>query len=168
MSSLAEHIADVPTRTLAPGEVLLTEGESSGEIHVLLTGALEVVRGGVALVTLDSPGTLVGEMSVLLGRPATATVRAAREARVRTIGDAANVLESDAQLVFRIASLLAARLDATSSLLVDLNRENAGKSHEQGLLRRILTALTRSDELTEVERTDLFSVDPAIWPRGPI
>lgn len=162
MSSLAELIAKIPTYTLSPGDILVTQGESTGEIHVLLSGALEVERGGVALVTLDTPGTLVGEMSVLLEKPATATVRAKGKARVRTIRDAAKTLEADPQLLLRIASLLAARLDATSSLLVELNREHAGKVDEQGMLRRLYAALTKYDGATVVERNDLFGVDRSV------
>jgi CRP/FNR family transcriptional regulator, cyclic AMP receptor protein len=169
MPSIAEHIAEQPTRTLAPGEVLLVEGTSRGDIHVLLMGELAVERGGVQLASLSNPGTLVGEMSVLLSRPATATVRAVRETRIRSLNGAAQILARDAELAMHIAALVAARLDATSSVLVDLNREHAGKAQEQGMLSRILSALHVTPKAaTADERIDLFADDPSKWPRGQV
>jgi CRP-like cAMP-binding protein len=167
MTSLVELIADQPTRTLQPGDVLMAEGETGGDLHVLLLGELAVERGGVVLATLDNPGTLVGEMSVLLGRPATATVRAAREARVRTLRNAAKALEADAVLATRVAALVAARLDATSALLVELSHEHGGSAPQKGLLARVMATLIGAPK-PKAGETDLFTVDPALWPRGPM
>jgi CRP/FNR family transcriptional regulator, cyclic AMP receptor protein len=153
---------------LEPGQVLLAEGAAGGSLHVLITGELVVERDGVVLATLTQPGTLVGEMSVLLHRANSATVRATKPSRVRTIADAANVMASDPTLAVKVASLLASRLDATSALSVQLSHEHSGKPHEQGLLGRIFGALHVDGDET-VQRHDLFGgVDPALWPRGPM
>jgi CRP-like cAMP-binding protein len=168
MTSLVELIADQPTRTLQAGDILMTEGESGGDLHVLLLGELAVERGGVTIATLSNPGTMVGEMSVLLGRPATATVRAAREARVRTLKNAQKALEADAVLAMRVAALVAARLDATSAVLVELSHEHGGKAHEKSLLARVMSTLMGAPKSKADDSTDLFTVDPALWPRGPM
>ncbi|RYE08111.1 MAG: cyclic nucleotide-binding domain-containing protein [Hyphomicrobiales bacterium] len=166
MPSIAEHIANQPTRTLEPGETLLTKGESRGDIHVLLMGELAVERGGVTLANLSNPGTLVGEMSVLLRRPATATVRAVRETRIRSLIGAADTMAGDAELAMHIAALVAARLDATSSVVVDLSRDLAGMPNEQGVLTRLFTALHITPKAAVAdERIDLFAADPSTWPR---
>jgi CRP/FNR family cyclic AMP-dependent transcriptional regulator len=99
-----------------------------------------VVRDGVNIASIAQPGTLVGEMSVLLGIRNSATVRAERETKVRVIRDANKLLESEPGLALRVAALVAGRLDATSALLVELAKQNKGKS-EQGLLSRILSTL---------------------------
>lgn len=54
---------------LTAGEVLLAEGDVGGALHVLISGELVVERDGVVLSTLNTPGTLIGEMSVLLHGP---------------------------------------------------------------------------------------------------
>lgn len=140
MTSLLALTASRPTRTLADGEVLLVQGEGGGDLFILLSGKLVVIRDGVSIATIAQPGTLVGEMSVLLGIRNSATVRAERETKVRVIRDANTLLESEPGLARRVAALVAGRLDATSALLVELAKHNKGKS-EQGLLTRILSTL---------------------------
>ena len=140
MTSLLALTASRPTRTLADGEVLLVQGEGGGDLFILLSGKLVVVRDGVTIATIAQPGTLVGEMSVLLGIRNSATVRAERETKVRVIRDANKLLEAEPGLARRVAALVAGRLEATSALLVELAKHNKGKS-EQGLLTRILSTL---------------------------
>lgn len=128
-------------RNLGPEEVLVTQGTGGGDLYILEYGALTVTRDGIEIATLKEPGTLVGEMSVLLGTHNSATVRAARDSRVRVIRDARRYLANDSELSLAIAALVAGRLDATSALMVEMSREHAGKPAEQGLLRRIFSAL---------------------------
>lgn len=128
-------------RNLGPEEVLIEQGKGGGDLFILEYGALTVERDGIDIATLAEPGTLVGEMSVLLGIPNSATVRAARDSRVRVIRGANRYLASDPALSLAIAALVAGRLNATSALLVKLSNEHAGKPTEQGLLRRIFSAI---------------------------
>ena len=128
MTNLLAMTASRPTRTLADGEVLLVQGEGGGDLFILLSGKLVVVRDGVNIATISQPGTLVGELSVLLGIRNSATVSAEREAKVRVIRDANTLLDSEPGLARRVAALVAGRLDATSALLVELAKQNKGKS----------------------------------------
>jgi CRP/FNR family transcriptional regulator, cyclic AMP receptor protein len=139
MSSLIELTANRPTRTLAADEVLLAQGDGGGDLFILLSGELSVLRDGVKLATLSQPGTLVGEMSVLLGTRSSATVQAERETKVRVVRDARQILESEPGLAMRIAALVAGRLDATSALLVELSKQH--KEGERNVFTRILNAL---------------------------
>jgi CRP-like cAMP-binding protein len=132
MTSLLALTASRPSRTLADGEALLIQGEVGGDLFILLSGKLIVVRDGVNIATLAQPGPLGGEMSVLLGIRCSATVREIRDANA--------LLDSEPGLARRVAALVAGRLDATSALLVELAKQNKGKS-EQGLLTRILSTL---------------------------
>jgi CRP/FNR family cyclic AMP-dependent transcriptional regulator len=141
MTSLLALTASRPTRTLADDEVLLVQGEGGGDLFILLSGKLVVVRDGVNIATIAQPGTLVGEMSVLLGIRNSATVRAERETKVRVIRDANKLLEAEPGLARRVAAMVAGRLDATSALLVELSKQNKGKASEQGLLSRILATV---------------------------
>ena len=157
MSSISNLAAAGAARDLAAGEVLIAEGEEGGNLYVLESGQLSVERGGVALATISQPNALVGEMSMLLARRHSATVRAVGAARVRTIPDAKARLLADPELLFRLAALLAARLEATSAVLVEQSQANPGKD-EQGLFARIFTALTSPSEaeIGVVTRHDLF------------
>jgi CRP-like cAMP-binding protein len=59
------------------GETLVEEGNYEKTFFVLLRGAVRVVRGGRLVTELDAPGTVFGEMSLILGKGRTATVVAA-------------------------------------------------------------------------------------------
>ncbi|HZY69032.1 MAG TPA: cyclic nucleotide-binding domain-containing protein [Devosia sp.] len=156
MTSLADLAASRASRTLRPGELLITQGDTGGDLFVLIDGELAVERDSVPVATIATSGALVGEMSVLLGSSNSATVRAVGNATVKVIENARDALMADGALAFSLAALVAGRLDATTALLVDLSRSNPS-SAEQGLLARILSAihLPGSAEF-EVTRHDLF------------
>ena len=141
MTDLVTLTADQPLRRLMAGEVLVTEGQSSGVLYVLVSGRLNVERGGVTIATVSEPGSLIGEMSVLMRRPYSATVRADRDASVRAVPDALDYLERQPAVALHVATILSHRLDATSALVVSLTREAAAPASERGLLDRIFATI---------------------------
>jgi CRP-like cAMP-binding protein len=80
-------------------------------------------------------------MSLLLGKPHSATVRAEGKARVRVVRDAMLVLERHPLITLRLATLLCQRLDSTSALLAGLSHDGTTKEVEQGLLGRLRSSL---------------------------
>jgi CRP/FNR family cyclic AMP-dependent transcriptional regulator len=63
----------------APGEILMTKGESSDSAYVILEGEVEVLgetSGGEFVVAVVGCNALIGEMSLILNGPRVATVRA--------------------------------------------------------------------------------------------
>ena len=161
MDSLLTLTQSQPTLTLAAGETLIVQGAAGGDLFILDDGQLVVERDGVRIATLTRPGSLVGDMSVVLGRKSSATVKAERGSTVRVIRAARAYLEQNPQLAMMIAEMMATRLDATSALLVELTQQHGGKV-EQGLLGRILSALHVPGEGTVVERHDLFGGDDSL------
>lgn len=71
-------------RLLGAGQTLMTEGERGDEAYVLERGTLRVTRDGVLLAELQK-GAWVGEMSLLLDEPRSATVTAAGNAQLRRV-----------------------------------------------------------------------------------
>ena len=158
MSSPASSAASYSTLRLAPGEVLITQGEPGGTLFVLEEGELGVVRDGVDIAKVSQPYSVVGEMSVVLGTPTSATVKATKPSVVRVFADARNALSQDADFAFRIAYLMASRLDSTSSLLVEQARKHSGKP-EGDIFGRILSALhlpVDDKHYATVARGDMF------------
>jgi CRP-like cAMP-binding protein len=129
-----------PLRQLEAGEILLEAGEAGGELYVLEKGRLSVVRDGVEIATISEPGSLIGEMSVLLGVDHSATVTAKTPAEVRVIEGAIDFLEATPLVALHVATVVCQRLDATSALLVKLKKD--GGRTEPGLLERIFGAVT--------------------------
>ena len=85
VTNLLELAADLPTASLATGDVLIEEGAPPSRLLVLVSGSVTVERDGVAFARIDTPGAVFGEMSAVLGKPATATVRAASAVEVRVV-----------------------------------------------------------------------------------
>ena len=128
LESLAEGH---PRRTLATGDVLLVDGDPAGALFVLLDGALRIEKGGAPIAIVADRGACVGEMSLLLGVPATADVVADRPSVVAVIEDAERLIELDRELALALARLLASRLQLMTSYLADLKHQYA--DHEGGL-----------------------------------
>lgn len=161
MQSLLSLAASHPSRTYAAGEILIGQGFEGGDLFILESGQLAVERDGVRIATVATPGALIGEMSVVLGTMNTATVQAEKPSTVRVIRNAQQYLKTDPELTFRIAWLMANRLDATSAYLVQLTKDHAGKP-EGGLLGRILSSLNAPEDkrYTPVNRGDMFGGIP--------
>jgi CRP-like cAMP-binding protein len=131
MEALLQLTEGLPEVALAAGETLLAEGDDSGHLYVLLDGELVVRRGDDDFVTIDAAGACVGEMSVLLGRPHTASVIATTPCRLRVIEDARAALDDDPPVLHAVATLLARRLDLVNRYLADLQLQY--RDHDGGL-----------------------------------
>jgi CRP/FNR family transcriptional regulator, cyclic AMP receptor protein len=105
--SLADGL---PRRTLDPGETLIADGAVADVLFVLLDGAVQVRKGGTAIVTLAEAGVCIGEMALLLDVTATADVVAVEPTTVAVVDDARRRISGDVVLSIAIARLLAARL----------------------------------------------------------
>lgn len=120
MLALSSHL---PELSLQPGQTVLCEGDAPGAIWVLVSGALDVCRGSVVVNTITQPGALVGEVSVLLGVPAGATVRATTPSVLRHAVDGNALLTHHPAVARLVAVGLAERLNFVTSYLVDLKQQ---------------------------------------------
>ena len=102
---------------IAPGMDMIAQGGHTGQLYVLKDGELEVLRDGHHVATIRTPGAVIGEMSVLLDAPQTATVRAVTEVDFFVIDNAIEVLRTHPDWLLQIARLLAQRVKDTTALL---------------------------------------------------
>lgn len=102
---------------IAPGMELIAQGGRTGQLYVLKQGELEVLRDGTHIATIKTPGAVIGEMSVLLDAPQTATVRAVTAVDFFVIDNAIEVLRSHPEWLLQIARLLAQRVKDTTAQL---------------------------------------------------
>jgi CRP-like cAMP-binding protein len=99
----------------------MTEGEPGAEAYVVERGRLDVRRGaGVDAVGLASlgPGDWVGEMSLLLDEPRSATVVAVTDAQLRRVSrhDMGHVLAEDPRQTEELLRQLARRVKAANAV----------------------------------------------------
>jgi CRP-like cAMP-binding protein len=113
---VARHAGAV--RALAPGEALFREGEAADEMHVLLTGAIAVRARGTVIETV-LPGDGLGILSLIDGRPRSATAVAVEPSEVAVL-DARKfrfLVESAPGFVWFVMGEMAQRLRATNAQL---------------------------------------------------
>jgi CRP-like cAMP-binding protein len=123
VATILEAAAGQPVTVLSPRGVLVAEGARTGKLYILKSGDIEVVREGSVVASFDTPGAVVGEMSVLLNQPHTATVRSRSGAEVHVVEDAVAFLDDNPAVARHIAHALAQRLQKTTALLVDLRQQ---------------------------------------------
>ena len=115
--------AALPEVHVPTGTVLVSEGEPGGPVWVLVSGSLRVTKGGVQVNAITRPGAFIGEVSVLLGSPFTATVEATDDCVLRHAVDGAAWLRSDGEIATFVAIGLAERLDFVTTYLADLRHQ---------------------------------------------
>jgi CRP-like cAMP-binding protein len=120
MLALSAHLPEV---SFEAGQAVVREGDAGGAIWVLVSGALQVRKGPVLVNTITRPGAVVGEISVLLGSPSSATVIATEPTRMRLAADGRALLASQAAVTHLLAVGLAERLHFVTTYLADLKQQ---------------------------------------------
>jgi CRP/FNR family cyclic AMP-dependent transcriptional regulator len=115
-------LASFPVATYQAGDSVLAAGSRTGRLLILKEGMVEVVKQGVQIAMVREPGAVFGELSVLLGQPHTADVRALEASRFH-IADAATLLRIDPIGLLYVATVLAQRLDSANQTLLELKRQ---------------------------------------------
>ncbi len=145
MDAILDECHGLPVSSFEPHDRLIAENEPALAMFVLIEGQIEVVRGGVAIMQMSAPGSLLGEMSALLGRPYSATVRAVSEVKVYKIEDPGTFLAERPVLLLRTAQLLAMRLDNATAYLSNLLAESEGRE-EFGVIEDVFGTLMSQAE----------------------
>jgi CRP/FNR family transcriptional regulator, cyclic AMP receptor protein len=146
MADILDYCQGREAKSFKPGDILIREGGQDGKLYILIDGQVEVLRKDTQVSYIDEPGSIFGEMSVLLEMPYSATVKALSETKAYVIDDAIKFLMSDAAIALDVASLLARRLYYTTSYLVDLQQQAAGKREDLDLVDRILAQLVQKPD----------------------
>lgn len=133
-SELAAVVAVASRRTFAPGQVFFKMGDRNGSLYIICDGKVRVSRWvgeeDVPLATLEA-GQTFGEMSILDGSPASATLAAVETTEVLEITrEALEKVFLDRPAVYgrvwyNLACELKRRLSETNSLVasyVDISR----------------------------------------------
>lgn len=140
MSSLLDHCKGLPTLDLAPGDLLLEEGAQTGKLYVLLQGAVIVTKSAAEITRIGEPGAFFGEMSILLGTPHTATVRALAPSRFCVVEDVTTFLSSP-DVTLALSRLVAKRLQMVTTYLADLKQQFAEHGDHLGMVDEVLDSL---------------------------
>lgn len=133
--------ADYPVLVLRDSELMIEEGVDPGRLLVLMEGGVVVEHDGVPFARIDHPGAVFGEMSAVLGRPATASVRALGEVKVRAVDDPVEFLTAHPGAALAVLRTTASRLDGLTHYLVDVKQQFSDAGGHLGMVDQILDQL---------------------------
>jgi CRP/FNR family transcriptional regulator, cyclic AMP receptor protein len=150
MSSILDYCAGLPAARFKAGDVLLTEGETSGALYFLIDGQVEIVKGDYQINVVSDPGAIFGEISILLGIPHMATVRALGPTRAHVAADGNAFLQAHREIAYHLSKILAQRLHSVTSYLVDLKRQFEDHESHLGIVDEVLETLVhqQAEEFT--------------------
>ena len=141
MTELLDLCGNLPLESLPAGAVLIDEGSWPVRMLVLVSGTVTVERDGVPIAWVDSPGAVFGEMSAVLGRPATATLRADSAVQVRVVDHPVPFLMEQPEAALAVLRMTASRLDGLTQYLADVKQQLAGHEGHLGMVEGILDTL---------------------------
>lgn len=152
MASILDHCEGAELREIGAGSVLISQSTTTGQVFILVEGRVVILRDDTEVAAVDEVGAIFGEMSVLLGVPHTATVRTTSPVKVYAFTHAEEFLQSHPAIAFYLAKLLAQRLNAATTYLVDLKRQFEGHRDHLGMVGDILESLMhqQDEEFTPV------------------
>lgn len=136
-----QSLAALPVMVYVPGESVIEEGSTTGQLFILKEGVVEVVREGLQIATVAEPGAVFGELSVLLNKPHTANVRALERSEFHVAKGSSLLGENVAALLY-VSATLARRLDAANDAMVEIKTELAADK-QPGILTKALDKLEK-------------------------
>ena len=146
MADILDFCDGQPVVHFNSGETIIPEGARLGKLFILIDGQIEVIRKDTQVSYVDEPGSIFGEMSVLLDMPHSATVKALSAVNTYVIDDALRFLESRSEVAIHLATLLARRLYYTTTYLVDLQQQAEGRRRDLDVVDQILGSLVQEPE----------------------
>jgi sigma-B regulation protein RsbU (phosphoserine phosphatase) len=172
-----ERLADALTeRHFQPGQVILREGSEGGDVHLIVEGRVEVVKGEGSDETLlaeRGPGDLFGEMGLLEKSPRFATIRALEPTRLLQLPEenARALLAEQPLLLYRTVQVLSARLrESDLQMIADLQRKNRELARAYRDLQAAQAAIVEKERLEhelELARDLQQSILPNEFPHPP-
>jgi CRP/FNR family cyclic AMP-dependent transcriptional regulator len=141
MNSTIEICSGLPEHLIAEGEDVLVENSTSGCLYILKDGAVEILKKDVQVNVVSSPGSIFGEVSVLLGRAHMATVRALKPSTFYVIERGTSFLQENPEINLHIARLLAQRLNSVTNYLIDLKGQFNSRDDHLGMVDDVLESI---------------------------
>lgn len=140
-----EWLSDLPILSFDEGENIIVEGTQPKRLYFLRNGKVEVESGGLRIAVIKSPGSVLGELSTVLGKPATATVTALEKADFHVADEPLDFLRGNPKIHLQVSRMLAFRLDAATRYLVDVKEQLEGCSDHVGMVDGVLDAIIHRD-----------------------
>lgn len=113
--------------------VICEEGERGEEMYILKAGSIDVQVSGSRVATIDQPGTVIGEMALLLGETRSATLKAKNNVVISRVSrsDLKDIASRDITILINVATALARRHYYNAVRIESINESLYGKLLEE-------------------------------------
>lgn len=140
-----DWIKNLPEKSYTVGDKLIVEGSDHHCLFFLKSGKVEILRNGHRITLIKTPGSVLGEMSVLLKQEATADVVATEEVTCHIAENPMDFLRSHPEIAVQVGVALAYRVDAATKYLVDVKEQMKECSDHVGMVDGVLDAIVHRD-----------------------
>ncbi len=123
MQQILDSVRHLEVTRFDRGQDVLRQGERKRQLYVLASGSVEVLKNGQRLCEVSEPGSVFGELSVLLKAFHFATVRTLEPCQFYIVDKGEEFLANNPTVGLYIARVLASRLAKLDSYFADLKRE---------------------------------------------
>jgi CRP-like cAMP-binding protein len=142
------------------GAVICEEDTPGSEMYILRSGAIDVFVKGICISTINEPGMVVGETSLLLGTGRTATLKAKNKTVITKItrDDLKDVMERQRDFLSGIAMALAKRHFYNVGRIENVNKSIIGQALDRELMggdkKAALSKRAQKDLQALIDRVD--------------
>ena len=141
METILECCEGMDTVSFSAGDVMFPEGGKTGCLYFLISGAVEVSKGGTPITVIREPGAVLGEISILLDQPHTAQVEVIENTNCYMTRGGKDFLAKHPPITLAVAELLAARLKGMIGYLGDLKAQYEDRKDHLGMVDELLLNL---------------------------
>ena len=140
-SEILSQLASLPRTSVRAGETIFEQGCHSGVLIFLIEGSVEVLHDGVIVDHESRPGSVYGELSILLDNPHTAEVRATTDSVIVEVENPLDFLRQHPEITLQVCRTIGERLTAATRYLVDVRRQFSKDDAHVAMMDKILTTL---------------------------
>lgn len=141
MESILELCEGMETASFAAGDVMFPEGGKTGCLYFLISGGVEVSKGESPITVIREPGSIFGELSILLDQPHPASVEVIEDTTCFVTRGGRDFLEEHPKIALAVAELLATRLKGMIGYLADLKAQYEDRKDHLGMVDELLLNL---------------------------
>lgn len=100
------------------GDIVCHQGDTGQYLYILQSGKLGIYKDGKLVSEYNKPGTILGEMSIILGDERSASIKAMEDSKVSVIRlSIIDMVRNFPSFTVKILTVLAERLKETTSEL---------------------------------------------------
>ncbi len=146
-AEILEKLAGFPILVFERGDVVLAQGSATGRLLFLKQGMVDIVMEEVFLTRVLEPGSVFGDVALLLDQAHTADVLAVQPSSFYVVEHAEAFLRSEPLAALYVATVLAGRLNAVNHLLVEARNRAAEAGARRGFVTDLVERMGRALQL---------------------